>query len=126
MPIYSPDRHTCAPSYVKLTRQPITGGTYRPLANDEDSTACTPSTLSSRHGSKLYTQKSAIRAASDNTSVFIPNVDAHHLPETADNKSVNEAVDEAANDNIHSAPPSTEIQLAQTDEYPLMLSLIHI
>ena len=120
MPIYSPDRHTCAPSYVKLTRQPITGGTYRPLANDEDSTACTPSTLSSRHGSKLYTQKSAIRAASDNTSVFIPNVDAHHLPETADNKSVNEAVDEAANDNIHSAPPSTEIQLAQTDEYPLM------
>lgn len=120
MPIYSPDRHTCAPSYVKPTRQPITGGTYRPLADDEDSNACAPSTLSGRHGSKLYTQKSAIHATSDNTSVFIPNVDAHHLSETADNKSVNEAVDEAANDNIHSAPPSTEIQLAQTDEYPLM------
>lgn len=120
MPIYSPDRHTCAPSYVKLTRQPITGGTYRPLADDEDSNACAPSTLSCHHSSKLYTQRSAIHAVSDNTSVFIPNVDAHHLPETADNKSVNEAVDEATNDNIHSAPPSTEIQLAQTDEYPLM------
>lgn len=120
MPIFSPDRHACAPSYVKLTKQPIAGGTYRPLANDEDSNACAPSTLSGHHSSRLYTQKSAIRATSDNTSVFIPNVDAHHLPETADNKSVNEAVDEAANDNIHSAPPSTEIQLAQTDEYPLM------
>lgn len=120
MPIYSPDRHTCAPSYVKLTRQPITGGTYRPLTDDEDSNACAPSTFSCHHSAKLYTQKSAIHATSDNTSVFIPNVDALHLPETADNKSVNEAVDEAANDNIHSAPPSTEIQLAQTDEHPLM------
>ena len=114
MPIFSPDRHACAPSYVKLTKQPIAGGTYRPLANDEDSNACAPSALSGHHSSRLYTQKSAIRAISDNASVFIPNVDAHHLPETADNKSVNEAVDEAANDNIHSVPPSTEIQLAQT------------
>lgn len=105
MPIFSPDRHAHVPSYVKLTKQPIAGGTYRPLANDEDSNACAPSTLSGHHSSRLYTQKSAIRATSDNTSVFIPNVDAHHLPETADNKSVNEAVDEAANDNIHSAPP---------------------
>lgn len=120
MPIFSPDRHACAPSYVKLTKQPIAGGTYRPLADNEDSNACAPFTLSGHHSSKLYTQRSAIHAVSDNTSVFIPNVDAHHLPETADNKSVNEAVDEAANDNIHSAPPSTEIQLAQTDEYPLM------
>lgn len=103
MPIFSPDRHACAPSYVKLTRQPITGGTYRPLADNEGS-ACTPFALSGHHSSKLYTQRSAIHAVSDNTSVFIPNVDAHHLPETADNKSVNEAVDEAANDNIHSAP----------------------
>lgn len=105
MPIFSPDRHACAPSYVKLTKQPIAGGTYRPLADNEDSNACAPFTLSGHHSSKLYTQRSAIHAVSDNTSVFIPNVDAHHLPETADNKSVNEAVDEAANDNIHSAPP---------------------
>ena len=80
MPIFSPDRHACAPSYVKLTKQPITGGTYRPLANDEDSNACAPSTLSGHHSSRLYTQKSAIHATSDNTSVFIPKVDAPHLP----------------------------------------------
>ena len=120
MPIYSPDRHTCAPSYVKLTRQPITGGTYRPLADDEDSNACAPSTFSCHHSSKLYTQRSAIHAASDNTSVFIPNVDALHLPETADNKSGNGAFGEAGNDNIHFTPLSAEIQLAQTDKHPLM------
>ena len=80
MPIFSPDRHACAPSYAKLTKQPITGGTYRPLANDEDSNACALSALSGHHGSKLYTQKSAIHAISDNASVFIPKVDAPHLP----------------------------------------------
>lgn len=90
MPIFSPDRHTCAPSYAKLTKQPITGGTYRPLANDEDSNACAPSALSDHHGSKLYTQKSAIHAISDNTSVFIPKVDAPHLPKTTDDKSIDE------------------------------------
>lgn len=100
MPIYSPDRHTCAPSYVKLTKQPITGGAYRPLANDEDSNACAPSTLSGHHGSKLYTQKSAIHAISDNASVFIPKGDAPHLPKTAND----ESIDEAANDSTHSAP----------------------
>lgn len=105
MPIFSPDRHACAPSYVKLTKQPITGGTYRPLANDEDSNACALSALSGHHGSKLYTQKSAIHAISDNASVFIPNVDALHLPETADNKSDNGAFGEAGNDNIHFTPP---------------------
>lgn len=120
MPIFSPDRHACAPSYVKLTKQPIAGGTYRPLANDEDSNACAPSALSGHHGSKLYTQKSAIHAISDNTSVFIPNVDAPHLPKTADNKSDNGAFGEAGNDNIHFTPLSAEIQLAQTDERPLM------
>lgn len=120
MPIYSPDRHTCAPSYVKLTRQPITGGTYRPLADDEDSNACAPSTFSCHHSAKLYTQRSAIHAISDNASVFIPNVDALHLPETADNKSGNGAFGEAGNDNIHFTPLSAEIQLAQTDEHPLM------
>ena len=71
MPIFSPDRHAYAPSYVKLTKQPIAGGTYRPLANDEDSNACAPSALSGHHSSKLYTQKSAIHATSDNTSIFI-------------------------------------------------------
>ena len=120
MPIFSPDRHACAPSYVKLTKQPIAGGTYRPLADNEDSNACAPSTLSGHHSSKLYTQKSAIHATSDNTSVFIPNVDALHLPETADNKSGNGAFGEAGNDNIHFTPLSAEIQLAQTDEHPLM------
>lgn len=120
MPIFSPDRHACAPSYVKLTKQPIAGGTYRPLANDEDSNACAPSALSGHHSSRLYTQKSAIRAISDNASVFIPNVDAHHLPETADNKSGNGAFGEAGNDNIHFTPLSAEIQLAQTDKHPLM------
>lgn len=120
MPIFSPDRHACAPSYIKLTKQPIAGGTYRPLADNEDSNACAPSTLSGHHSSKLYTQKSAIHATSDNTSVFIPNVDALHLPETADNKSGNGAFGEAGNDNTHFTPLSAEIQLAQTDEHPLM------
>ena len=120
MPIFSPDRHACAPSYVKLTKQPIAGGTYRPLADNEGSNACAPSTLSGHHSSRLYTQKSAIHTTSDNTSVFIPNVDALHLPETADNKSGNGAFGEAGNDNIHFTPLSAEIQLAQTDEHPLM------
>ena len=119
MPIFSPDRHACAPSYVKLTKQPITGGAYRPLANDEDSNACAPSALSGHHGSKLYTQKSAIHAISDNASVFIPKGDAPHLPKTANN----ESIDETANDNTHSAPPSAEIQLAQTNEHPLMQAI---
>lgn len=123
MPIFSPDRHTCAPSYAKLTKQPITGGTYRPLANDEDSNACAPSALSDHHGSKLYTQKSAIHAISDNASVFIPKVDAPHLPKTTDDKSIDEAINEAANDSTHSAPPSTEIQLAQANEHPLMQAI---
>lgn len=120
MPIFSPDRHACAPSYVKLTKQPITGGTYRPLANDEDSNACALSALSGHHGSKLYTQKSAIHAISDNASVFIPKVDAPHLPKTTDDKSIDEAINEAANNSTHSAPPSAEIQLAQANEHPLM------
>lgn len=117
MPIFSPDRHACAPSYAKLTKQPITGGTYRPLANDKDSNACAPSALSGHHGSKLYTQKSAIHAISDNASIFIPKVvDVFHLPKTADDKSI----DEAANNSTHSVPPSTEIQLTQTDKHPLV------
>lgn len=123
MPIFSPDRHACAPSYVKLTKQPITGGAYRPLANDEDSNACAPSALSGHHGSKLYTQKSAIHAISDNASVFIPKVDAPHLPKTTDNKSIDKAINEAANNSTHSAPPSAEIQLAQANEHPLMQAI---
>ena len=125
MPIFSPDRHACAPSYAKLTKQPITGGTYRPLANDKDSNACAPSALSGHHGSKLYTQKSAIHAISDNASVFIPKVvDVLRLPKTADdNKSIDEALDEAANNSTHSVPPSTEIQLTQTDKHPLMQAI---
>ena len=123
MPIFSPDRHACAPSYVKLTKQPITGGAYRPLANDKDSNACAPSALSGHHGSKLYTQKSAIHAISDNASVFIPKVDAPHLPKTADDKSIDEAINEATNDSTHSVPPSAEIQLAQANEHPLMQAI---
>ncbi|MGG7047120.1 LTA synthase family protein [Bifidobacterium sp. YIT 13610] len=120
MPIFSPDRHAHVPSYVKLTKQPIAGGTYRPLADNEDSNACAPSTLSGHHSSRLHTQKSAIHATSDNTSVFIPKVDAPHLPKTADDKSGNGAFGEAGNDNIHFTPLSAEIQLAQTDKHPLM------
>lgn len=124
MPIFSPDRHACAPSYAKLTKQPITGGTYRPLANDKDSNDCAPSALSGHHGSKLYTQESAIHATSDNASVFIPKVvDALHLPKTADDESIDEAINEAANDNTYSAPPSAEIQLAQANEHPLMQAI---
>lgn len=120
MPIFSPDRHACAPSYVKLTKQPITGVEYRPLANDEDSNTCAPSALSGHHSSKLYTQKSEIHAISDNASVFIPKVvDAPHLPKTAND----ESIDEAANDSTHSAPPSAEIQLAQANEHPLMQAI---
>ena len=123
MPIFSPDRHACAPSYVKLTKQPITGGEYRPLANDEDSNTCAPSALSGHHGSKLYTQKSAIHAISDNASVFIPKIDAPHLPKTTDDKSIDEAINEAANNSTHSVPPSTEIQLTQANEHPLMQAI---
>lgn len=123
MPIFSPDRHACAPSYVKLAKQPITGGAYRPLANDKDSNACAPSALSGHHGSKLYTQKSAIHAIFDNASVFIPKVDAPHLPKTTDDKSIDEAINEAANDSTHSVPPSTEIQLTQANEHPLMQAI---
>lgn len=123
MPIFSPDRHAHVPSYVKLTKQPITGGTYRPLTNDKDSNACAPSALSGHHSSRLYTQKSAIHTTSDNTSVFIPNVDALHLPETADDKSIDEAINEAANDSTHSASLSAEIQLAQANEHPLMQAI---
>ena len=119
MPIFSPDRHAHVPSYVKLTKQPIAGGTYRPLADNEDSNACAPSTLSGHHSSRLYTQKPAIHATSDNTSVFIPKVDAPHLPKTAND----ESIDEAANDSTHSAPPSAEIQLAQANEHPLMQAI---
>lgn len=119
MPIFSPDRHAHVPSYIKLTKQPIAGGTYRPLADNEDSNACAPSTLSGHHSSRLYTQKSAIHATSDNTSVFIPKVDAPHLPKTAND----ESIDEAANDSTHSAPPSAEIQLAQANEHPLMQAI---
>lgn len=123
MPIFSPDRHACAPSYAKLTKQPITGGAYRPLANDKDSNACAPSALSGHHGSKLYTQKSAIHAIFDNASVFIPKVDAPHLPKTTDDKSIDKAINEAANDSTHSVPPSTEIQLTQANEHPLMQAI---
>lgn len=119
MPIFSPDRHAHVPSYVKLTKQPIAGGTYRPLADNEDGNACAPSTLSGHHSSRLYTQKPAIHATSDNTSVFIPKVDAPHLPKTAND----ESIDEAANDSTHSAPPSAEIQLAQANEHPLMQAI---
>ena len=115
MPIFSPDRHACAPSYVKLTKQPIAGGTYRPLANDEDSNACAPSALSGHHGSKLYTQKSAIRAISDNTSIFISGAGTLPcLPEMASSGSVSKAeIDN--NEQI----ASSELQPHQPAEQPL-------
>ena len=115
MPIFSPDRHACAPSYVKLTKQPIAGGTYRPLANDEDSNACAPSALSGHHSSRLYTQKSAIRAISDNASVFISGAGTLPcLPEMASSGSVSKAeIDN--NEQI----ASSELQPHQPAEQPL-------
>ena len=115
MPIFSPDRHACAPSYVKLTKQPIAGGTYRPLANDEDSNACAPSALSGHHSSKLYTQKSAIHAISDNTSIFISGAGTLPcLPEMASSGSVSKAeIDN--NEQI----ASSELQPHQPAEQPL-------
>lgn len=115
MPIFSPDRHACAPSYVKLTKQPIAGGTYRPLANDEDSNACAPSALSGHHSSKLYTQKSAIHATSDNTSIFISG--AGTLPcllEMVSSGSVSKDVI----DNNNQITPS-KLQPQQPTEQPL-------
>lgn len=115
MPIFSPDRHACAPSYVKLIKQPIAGGTYRPLANDEDSNACAPSALSGHHGSKLYTQKSAIHATSDNTSIFISGAGTLPcLPEMVSSGSVSKAeIDN--NEQI----ASSELQPHQPAEQPL-------
>lgn len=115
MPIFSPDRHACAPSYVKLTKQPIAGGTYRPLANDEDSNACAPSALSGHHGSKLYTQKSAIHATSDNTSIFISGAGTLPcLPEMVSSGSVSKDVI----DNNNQITPS-KLQPQQPTEQPL-------
>ena len=115
MPIFSPDRHAHVPSYVKLTKQPIAGGTYRPLANDEDSNACAPSALSGHHSSKLYTQKSAIHATSDNTSIFISGAGTLPcLPEMASSRSVSKAeIDN--NEQI----ASSELQPHQPAEQPL-------
>ena len=113
MPIFSPDRHACAPSYVKLTKQPIAGGTYRPLANDEDSNACAPSALSGHHGSKLYTQKSAIHAISDNTSIFISGAGTLPcLPEMASSGSVSKAEidnnEQIASSELHPHQPAEQ------------------
>lgn len=115
MPIFSPDRHAHVPSYVKLTKQPIAGGTYRPLANDEDSNACAPSALSGHHSSKLYTQKSAIHATSDNTSIFISGAGTLPcLPEMVSSGSVSKAeIDN--NEQI----ASSELQPHQPAEQPL-------
>ena len=113
MPIFSPDRHAHVPSYVKLTKQPIAGGTYRPLANDEDSNACAPSALSGHHGSKLYTQKSAIHATSDNTSIFISGAGTLPcLPEMASSGSVSKAEidnnEQIASSELHPHQPAEQ------------------
>lgn len=115
MPIFSPDRHAHVPSYVKLTKQPIAGGTYRPLTNDKDSSACAPSALSGHHSSKLYTQKSAIHATSDNTSIFISGAGTLPcLPEMVSSGSVSKAeIDN--NEQI----ASSELQPHQPAEQPL-------
>ena len=115
MPIFSPDRHAHVPSYVKLTKQPIAGGTYRPLANDEDSNACAPSALSGHHSSKLYTQKSAIHATSDDTSIFISG--AGTLPCLLEMVSSG-SVSKAEIDNNEQIA-SSELQPHQPAEQPL-------
>lgn len=113
MPIFSPDRHAHVPSYVKLTKQPIAGGTYRPLANDEDSNACAPSALSGHHSSKLYTQRSAIHAISDNTSIFISGAGTLPcLPEMASSGSVSKAEidnnEQIASSELHPHQPAEQ------------------
>lgn len=113
MPIFSPDRHAHVPSYVKLTKQPIAGGTYHPLANDEDSNACAPSALSGHHSSKLYTQRSAIHAISDNTSIFISGAGTLPcLPEMASSGSVSKAEidnnEQIASSELHPHQPAEQ------------------
>ena len=115
MPIFSPGRHAHVPSYVKLTKQPIAGGTYRPLADSEGSNACAPSALSGHHSSKLYTQKSAIHATSDNTSIFISG--AGTLPCLLEMVSSG-SVSKAEIDNNEQIA-SSELQPHQPAEQPL-------
>lgn len=84
MLIFQLDSHDCVPSYVKRTKQPFTGGTYRPLSNNEDAHTRVPSNFKTHHSSTLYTQKSTIHTDSSSTSIFIPNASALLRPvETA-------------------------------------------
>lgn len=107
MPIYSPDRHTCAPSYVKHAKQPFAGGTYRPLSNNEGTHAPVPSNFKAHHSSTLYTQKSTIHTDSNSTSIFIPNVSALLRPaETATAAIVNKVAN-----NSDQIVPFPETQL---------------
>lgn len=107
MLIFQLDSHDCVPSYVKRTKQPFTGGTYRPLSNNEDAHTRVPSNFKTHHSSTLYTQKSTIHTDSSSTSIFIPNASALLRPvETATAAIVNKVAN-----NSDQIVPFPETQL---------------
>lgn len=103
MLIFQLDSHDCVPSYVKRTKQPFAGGTYRPLSNNEDAHTRVPSNFKAHHSSTLYTQKSTIHTDSNSTSIFIPNASVSLRPaETATAAIVNKVANNS--DQIVSLP----------------------
>lgn len=107
MLIFQLDSHDCVPSYVKRTKQPFAGGTYRPLSNNEDAHTRVPSNFKAHHSSTLYTQKSTIHTDSNSTSIFIPNASALLRPvETATAAIVNKVTN-----NSDQIVPFPETQL---------------
>ena len=107
MLIFQLDSHDCVPSYVKRTKQPFAGGTYRPLSNNEDAHTRVPSNFKAHHSSTLYTQKSTIHTDSNSTSIFIPNASVLLRPaETATAAIVNKVAN-----NSDQIVPFPETQL---------------
>lgn len=99
--------HDCVPSYVKHAKQPLAGGMYRPLSNNEGTHAQVPSNFKAHHSSTLYTQKSTIHTDSNSTSIFIPNANALLRPtETATAAIVNKVAN-----NSDQIVPFPETQL---------------
>lgn len=107
MLIFQLDSHDCVPSYVKRTKQPFTGGTYRPLSNNEDAHTRVPSNFKTHHSSTLYTQKSTIHTDSSSTSIFIPNASALLRPVETATAAI---VDKVANNSDQIVPfPETQL-----------------
>lgn len=107
MMLFLINSHDCVPSYVKHAKQPLAGGTYRPLSNNEGTHAQVPSNFKAHHSSTLYTQKSTIHTDSNSTSIFIPNANALLRPtETATAAIVNKVAN-----NSDQIVPFPETQL---------------